>query len=65
MDYSWDDTLKAAKLTVNQTQSTDNSTPIFRMPIDVAFITDSGTETRRVEVTEKEHVFYIPLEQKP
>ena len=65
VDYSWDDTLKAAKLTVNQTQSTDNNTPIFRMPIDVAFITDSGTETRRVEVTEKEHVFYIPLEQKP
>lgn len=65
VDYAWEEAPKTAKLTVTQTQSQEEQTPIFRMPIDVEFMTGSGSLVRRVEVSEKEHTFYLPLDERP
>ncbi|MBI2887197.1 MAG: HEAT repeat domain-containing protein [Chloroflexi bacterium] len=65
VDYAWDDALKAAKLTVAQNQAQEEQTPVFRMPVDVEFTTATGAVLRRVEVSEKEHTFYLPLPEKP
>ena len=65
VEYSWEEEQKAAKLKVTQTQSTQQSTPVFRMPVDVEFTTAAGTEVRRIGVSEKEHTFYLPLPEKP
>ena len=65
VDYSWEDSLKAAKLTVKQTQSQEQQTPIFNTPIEVEFTMESGAVTQNVEVSEKEHTFYFPLSDRP
>ncbi|MBI2866702.1 MAG: DUF3458 domain-containing protein [Chloroflexi bacterium] len=69
VQYAWDADASTAKLTVTQTQATDDQAPIFRMPVDVAFVLPRGKstvkETVRVQVSEKEHSFYFPLRQKP
>ncbi len=63
--YRWNDEDKTAALTVTQTQSTADDTPIFQLPVDVKFTTEKGPETFRVEISEKEHTFYFPLATKP
>lgn len=63
--YEWDDAAGQARLTVNQTQETDGQTPLFRMPVNIAFATGDGNQTFRVQLSEKEQSFYFPLPEKP
>ncbi len=63
--YHWNDENKTAALTVTQTQSPADDTPIFQIPVDVKFTTQKGSEIYRLEISEKEHTFYFPLTAKP
>ncbi len=66
VEYSWDGEAKVASLKVTQTQETDQLTPLFRTPVDIAIHTRrAGRQTFRVEVKEKEHTFHFPLAEKP
>ncbi|MCX6024241.1 MAG: M1 family aminopeptidase [Chloroflexi bacterium] len=65
VEYSWDDATHLARVRIEQTQKTDHGTPLFRMPIDLRFTTDSGDQTVTVQVNDKEQSFYFSLPSKP
>ncbi len=66
LDYQWDDTSKTAKLKVMQTQRIDNETPLFTLPIEIAFVNAAGVrDVYKVELEEKEHTFYFRLTERP
>lgn len=64
--WSWDDQAKVGRLTIAQTQETDEVTPLFRVPLTVDFYRDGGEAVRRrIEVSGKEEAFAIPLDFRP
>ncbi len=63
--YSWDEDASAVRLTVSQTQAVDDLTPLFRMPVQVAFVTSQGKEEARIEISLKEQTFHFSLKEKP
>ena len=63
--YQWDDDTQTARLSVSQSQATDNLTPLFRMPIQVAFLSSEDRHPVKIELSEKEQTFYFPLKEKP
>ena len=63
--YSWDEDTNTAQLTVSQTQASDEITPIFRVPAEVAFVTSEGRRTLRLNLSQKEQTFYFSLDEKP
>ena len=65
VSYSWEEDTSTAQLTVAQTQTADDLTSIFRMPVQVAFLTSDGRQTFRVNLSQKEQTFYFPLKDKP
>ena len=62
-ETTWDAATGEAVVTVRQTQQMD--WPAFRLPLDIEFEVGGNAERRRVEVTEREHVFRIQLEAAP
>ena len=65
VSYSWEEDTSTAQLTVAQTQTADDLTSIFRMPVQVAFVTSDDRQTFRVNLSQKEQTFYFPLKDKP
>jgi aminopeptidase N len=78
VSYTWDDAQRMARLTVRQTQRTDEQTPIFVTPVDVAFMVPAPNGARederqsqaelvtfRVTVDSAEQTFYFPLVRRP
>jgi len=66
ISWSWDDKSQTAKFTLAQTQEINNDTLLFTLPVEIAFVGDSGKrETFRVELEEKEQNFYFRLTEKP
>ena len=65
--YSWDAGRRLATVRVAQEQKTagDPLTSIYRMPLDIAFRTEQGLSTRRVELAEPSHAFVFPLDGEP
>ncbi|MEE9285638.1 MAG: M1 family aminopeptidase [Dehalococcoidia bacterium] len=63
--YSWDDATKLAEVTVTQSQEADGETSIFQMPLVIDFTWEGGFKSFKLELTEKEHRFHLPLDQKP
>lgn len=78
-EYAWDEENGSARLSggqarlsggqarlgVKQTQPEGGGTPVFRLPMDVAFTTAEGVHTFRVEVSEREQSFHFPLPARP
>ncbi len=65
-DYAWDEESKTAKVSFKQSQKGDDVPEVFRLPLRIDFRLESGeTISSKVEVTEKEHSFLIPLASKP
>ena len=62
---SWDAKTELAKVTVQQTQKTDDQVLLFRFPVKLRFQTEKGIVERVVEVTRKQEDFYVPLPAKP
>ncbi len=69
VSYEWDGEHKLAKLTVKQTQKTDDLTPLFAVPVEIGFNFDvkGKRETRivTIDVTEASETFVIPLDRRP
>ncbi len=65
VSYSWEEDTSTAQLTVAQTQTADDLTSIFRMPVQVAFVTSDDRQTFPVNLSQKEQTFYFPLKDKP
>jgi aminopeptidase N len=66
VNWSWDEDAKLASVTVKQTQSTDNGTPVFRVPVTIDFRKGRAkTQAFAVEIVEREHSFVFPLAAKP
>ncbi len=66
VSWNYNDDTKVATVSVKQTQSTGDGTPIFRMPVTIDFRKGRGKpQTFRVEVTEPEHTFAFPLVARP
>lgn len=63
--YAWDDDKRVADVTIAQTQTVDDKTPLFRMPVDVLFHFGGRAVTHRIEFSEKEETFHIPLKDRP
>ncbi len=64
--YAWDDATKSAKLALKQTQTGTDVPEVFRLPLRLSFRLESGeTESRSIEMTEREQTFYVPLASKP
>jgi len=66
VSWSYDDDKKLATVSVKQTQSTSDGTPIFRMPLTIDF--RKGRQrpwSFHVEVSEEAHTFAFPVPQKP
>jgi len=64
--YSWDAAHSAATLTLEQTQQPDAQlTSIYRVPMEVGFMTARGMRTFPIEVTEARQTFVFPLTTEP
>ena len=56
----------AVTLDVTQTQGTELNTPaVFRLPVDVEFVTVKGARTERIEINERHQRFTFKLDSKP
>src|SRR6185436_4028026 len=66
VSWNYDDENRLATVTVKQTQSTQDGTAIFRMPVTIDFRTGRARpQAFRVELTEAEHTFAFPVAKKP
>ncbi|HEX6817933.1 MAG TPA: M1 family aminopeptidase [Ktedonobacterales bacterium] len=78
VSYSWDDEHKLARLSVSQTQTLSETTPIFATPVDIAFFVPESDEAKpddadakatlttfRVTVDEASQTFYFALPRRP
>ncbi len=71
--YSWDEATHLAEVSVKQTQQTDEVTPVFTLPCDIAFYIpgapgaakNGGRNMRRVTLSSKEERFHFELPWKP
>ncbi len=63
--YDWDAQTKAVDLTVKQTQDTTQGIPIYRMPVNIAITTNTGTTTHKVWIEEQEASFAFPCATEP
>ena len=61
----WDESSKMARLTVQQKQTVDGNTPLFRMPVEIDFTTQNGITRRRVEFSRASEEFSFQLDSKP
>jgi aminopeptidase N len=59
--WHWDEDAHQVEITVRQTQSTG----LFDMPLDIAFVAGNRREVRRFRVAGIEQKFKIPLPEKP
>ena len=65
VSWSWDAEQRQASVTVKQTQQTDDLSPLFRMPVVLAFHGPWGEQRTRVEVAERETRVHIALPDRP
>lgn len=63
--WSWDDSSKTAVVSISQEQKTDTLTPIFQMPLEIAFTASAGRTVKTIKIQNKEQEFYLPLDSKP
>jgi len=63
--YEWNESIKQLTLTVEQTQEVNDLTPLFRMPIEVDFVTGGKRTTQRISVSKHEETFHFSLPKRP
>jgi len=65
VSYSWINDAKLAKIVVKQTQTVDELTPLFRFTTEALFSCPDGDHRERIEISEREHIFHVPLAERP
>jgi aminopeptidase N len=64
--YSWDGTHNAATVVLEQTQKPDDKlTSVYRVPMEIGFMTGRGMRTFPIELTEGRQSFVFPLTGEP
>ncbi len=63
--WHWEDSTKTAEVSISQNQKTDSLTPVFQMPLELAFTTSSGRTVKTIQVQDKDQDFYLPLDSRP
>ncbi len=65
-EYAWDEEAKTAKLTFRQTQTGNQVSETFRLPMSIDFrLDDDTTVSSRIDLSERQQTFYFPLASKP
>ncbi|MCH7911122.1 MAG: hypothetical protein IIB38_16105, partial [Candidatus Hydrogenedentes bacterium] len=65
VDYTWSDETGVAEIRVRQTQTLSEIVPLFRMEVDVLFVTQAGRHVERIKISEASHTFQIKLDSRP
>ncbi len=65
LELRWDAERGAMCLKLSQTQELDARTPCFRFATKLRFRVGGQTVERAIEITEKQHVFHVELEEEP
>jgi aminopeptidase N len=65
VSYSWDETAKTATLRVRQAQKTDDGTPVFKVPCEIAFYLGGERRGFRVALDSAEQTLTFPLPAQP
>jgi aminopeptidase N len=63
--YRWLPKEELAHVKVTQTHNVDNAVLLFHFPTTLRFIADGQTVNQAVEISDKEHDFYVPLAAQP
>lgn len=63
--WSWDDANQAVRLRVRQTQMPNDSTPVFRCPLEVALCSDQEWKTLKLECRDQDTTYVIPCATRP
>jgi len=61
ISWHWDAAAGEVELLVRQVQTTG----LFDMPLDIAFLSEDGQEAHRIRITDETHRFRIPLRARP
>jgi aminopeptidase N len=62
---SWEDSTKMLRLHVQQTQTVDSLTVVFRTPVEIEVTTAHEVSTYRVMITSRDTVFTLPVSSAP
>ncbi len=65
LNYSWDETSKLAKVSIQQTQKTSDSVLLFQFPVTLRFKSGDHTHDHKVTVSQQREDFYVRLRQRP
>ena len=65
VNYEWNESTKSAAVRVEQTQDTNDGTPIFTLPVTVAFVTGKAERRFTAQIDQKEQTFTFALERRP
>lgn len=65
VSYDYDRGADVVRMTVKQTQTVNDLTPLFRTSVDVEIVTPDETITRRVTVQKAEETFTFDVPQRP
>jgi aminopeptidase N len=63
--YDWDDAQGLATVRVRQTQSTEDGTPIYKLPCELVFYVDGKRTARRVTIEGADQSFTFSLPKRP
>ena len=61
----WEESTQRLHLVVEQKQTVDENTPLFRMPAEVEFTTPAGRTRRRIEFSHARDEYYFPIDREP
>ncbi len=65
-EFSWDEKARWAKLSLKQTQKTEDGTPVFRVPFRLkAHMPDGSLEVREFEMERSDETFFFALPEEP
>jgi len=65
VSYTWSDSSRSIACRVQQTQARDSLTGIFRTPVDVDVVSDSGRSTARLDIATADSTYVIPSPARP
>ncbi len=63
--YTWDEKTKSAAVRVEQTQDPEDGTPVFTLPMTVAFVTGKAEQRFKIELEQREQTFNFALPKRP
>jgi len=65
VEKEWNEDDKLLSVTIRQKQTVDGRTPLFRMPVELEFVTSDETTIRTVTVAKAEETFHFSLPERP